>query len=347
MARPLRIEFAGALHHVFSRGNGENAVFLDDDDRRKFVDLLACAVVRFGWILHDWCLLSTHFHLSIETPECTLSRGMHWILTSYVGSFNKRHRKRGHVFGSRFKNVVVEKESYLVTLTRYIALNPVKGGMVTRPEDWAWSSYRARAGLEKAPEWLTLDGVFLQFDPEDEAKAREGYRRFVNEGLGDSSDPFDSLGGKLFLGTAAWIEKMQALIDAQERSEDAPRKQVHPGRPELEHVIEAVAAAFETTGEAIAAERGTLARRVVAYLAFEDGLVTQRKIARALGLTSAGGISGLASRCRRELKTNGRLREIVEDCRKRMRRRPPPFLFPKENPPITARRYHRSPAKSR
>jgi putative transposase len=329
-----------------SRGNDGIEIYRDDSDRLLFLELLAEEIERSHWILHDYSLMGNHYHLTIETPECTLSTGMQRFLGRYVQRFNRRHRRRGHLFEARFKNVLVEKESYFLELTRYLALNPVRAGMVARPEDWQWSSYRARAGLEKAPPWLTLEPVQSQFGP-DLATQRKEYRKFVDDGIDHPRDLFGEVVAQMYLGTSAWIAGVQKILDEEERSEEHPRAQVHPGRPELGDVVEAVAKTFDTTPDAIAESRGALERRVVAYIAFEDGLVPLRSIARRFGVTSAGGISNLVSRCRREMRLDGELREIVETCRERMRRRPPPFGFPRLNPPVTARRYHRSASRSR
>jgi REP element-mobilizing transposase RayT len=343
MARPLRIEYPGAIHHVMSRGNDGIPIFRDDTDNLRFLDFLAEAIRRFGWVLHDWTEMTNHYHLVIETPECNLSDGMHWLLGRYAQWFNRRHRRRGHLFQERFKNILVERETYLLILSRYLALNPVKAGIVDRPEEYRWSSYRARAGYETAPDWLSAGTIEAMFDA-DPAKAREEYRRFVDEAMSDARNPLEEAIGQMYLGAAEWVERMQKLLDEGEQSEEMLRAQVHPGRPALEDVVTAVAQTFDTTGEKIVVGRGTLERRFVAYLAFEDGLVQLREIARRLGVTSAGGISGQVGRFRRELECNEDLRGLLESCRSRMRRRPPPFRFPRQNPPVTARRYHRAPS---
>jgi putative transposase len=132
MARQPRVEYAGALHHVKSRGNDGIPIFRDDEDRMLFLDLLAQEIVRSCWVLHESCLMTTHVHLEIEMPECPLSTGMHRLLARYAQRFNKRHGRRGHLFQEWFKNVLVE-ESYGLELSRYIALNPVKAGIVAPP----------------------------------------------------------------------------------------------------------------------------------------------------------------------------------------------------------------------
>jgi hypothetical protein len=161
--------------------------------------------------------------------------------------------------------------------------------------------------------------------------------------MSDPRDLEEEVVAQMYLGAADWIEQMQKLVDGQERSEEIRRAQVHPGRPELEDVVTAVARTFDTTSEAIVRGRGTLERRMVAYIAFEDGLIRLRRIACRLGVTSAGGISNLVSRCRRELEGDTDLRELLESCRSGMRRRPPPFLLPRKNAIVTARRFHRAP----
>ncbi len=346
MARQPRIDFPGAFHHVMSHGNDDIDIFRDDIDRRFFFELLAEEIARSKWILHDYQLMKNHYHLTIESPEGTLSTGLQRLLGRYAQRFNKRHRRRGHLFGARFKNVLVEKETYFLELSRYLALNPVEARFVARPEDWPWSSYRARAGFEEAPPWLTLEPVLSRFG-QNLTTQQKNYRKFVKAGIGNPRDLLSETVGQMYLGSADWIEKVQKVLDEEERSEEHPRAQVHPGRPELGDVFEAVARTFDTTPETIAEGRGTDERRLVAYIAFEDGLIPLRRIAKGLGVTSAGGISNLVARCRRELANDPHVRELVEACRSGMRRRPPPFGFPRLNPSVTARRYHRAASQTR
>jgi putative transposase len=345
MGRQPRVEYAGALHHVMSRGNDGIPTFRDDEDRELFLDLLAEEISRSRWILHEYCLMTNHFHLAIETPECTLSTGMHRLLGRYAQRFNRKHGRRGHLFQERFKNILVESESYGLVLSPYIVLNPVKAGMVALPEEWKWSSYQARAGMIHCPEWLTIDPLLSQFGA-DRASQQAAWRTFVLERINCTDDLLERAVAQKYLGTAAWIDRIQTLLDEHEQCEDLPRTQVHPGRPDLDDVLSAVATTFDTTPEAITQSHGTLERRLVAWFAFEEGLVPLRRIAKRLGLTSAGGISKLVQRCREELKRDEDIGSLAYACRGRMRRKPPPFLFPPEVPP-TARRYHRAAARSR
>lgn len=346
MARQPRVEFEGAFHHVMSRGNDGIDIFRDDQDREKFMVLLVEEIERSRWQLHDYSLLSNHYHLAIGTPECTLSTGMHRFLGRYVQYFNRRHRRRGHLFQERFKNVLVHEDTYGIVLSRYIALNAVKAGICARPEEWKWSSYAARAGFADAPGWLTTAPLASQFSG-DRASQQRAYREFVLAEASLADDPIESPIAGLFVGTSEWIDRIQKIIDREERGEAHPREQVYPGRPDLDGVWTAVAQTFDTTREEIAASHGTLERSLVAYLAFEEGLIHLRTIASTLRLRSAGHVSNLVRRCRDDLAQDDSLRDLVGACRGRMRRGPPPFLPARYAPTAGARTYHRAPPRSR
>jgi putative transposase len=157
MSRPLRIEFAGGLYHVTSRGDGREAIFLGGEDRRLFLGVLSEVVPDFNWAVHAYCLMDNHYHLLIETPDGNLSKGMRQLNGVYTQRFNRQHGRVGHVFQGRYKAIIVQKESYLLELARYVVLNPVRARMVRSPAEWPWSSYRATAGLCDAPFWLATD----------------------------------------------------------------------------------------------------------------------------------------------------------------------------------------------
>ena len=131
-----------------SRGNNRGDVFLADDDRLVFLALLAESVRRYRWIIHEFVLMTNHYHLVLEMPEMTLSRGMKWLNQKYAQWFNRRHDRVGHLFQGRFKSILVQKETHLLELLRYVALNPVRAKMVARPEEYRWSSYRAKAATK-------------------------------------------------------------------------------------------------------------------------------------------------------------------------------------------------------
>ena len=185
MARPLRLEFPGAVYHVTARGNERRPIFRDDEDRRLFLSTLGRTVARWRWVVHAYCLMSNHYHLLMETPDANLSRGMRQLNGEYTQAFNRRHGHVGHLFQGRFKALLVEKESHLLEVSRYVVLNPVKArGMgIAAAGEWPWSSYRATAGDNASPAWLTVSWVLSRFGKEAR-EARKGFRHFVKEGLG-------------------------------------------------------------------------------------------------------------------------------------------------------------------
>ncbi len=149
MARPLRLEFPGAVYHVTSRGNARQAIFLDKDDRESFLGVLASVVARFNWLCHAYCLMETHCHVMVETLEGNLSWGMRQLNGVYTQVFNRRHTRVGHLFQGRYKAILVEKEAHLLELCRYVVLNPVRAGLGRRRSllFWKWIGFFRSLGV--------------------------------------------------------------------------------------------------------------------------------------------------------------------------------------------------------
>jgi REP element-mobilizing transposase RayT len=299
MARPLRIEFPDALYHVTCRGNEQRAIFRSDRDRKAFLGFLAEAVRRFGWSVTAWVLMTNHFHLVIQTPQPNLSKGMHWFNSAYVGWFNRVHKRSGHLYQGRFKAFLIEKETYFAQVLRYVVLNPVRAHMVERPENYKWSSYRATAGLDAAPDWLDLTSVLPLFHRERES-AQADYREFVCAKIDGEDCLWDKLTNRIFLGTETWTKEMRKIVEAKPRSTDHPRAQRAVGRPKMHAIVDAVAKAAGTSAVSIRDTRGSVLRRLTAWIAWHEGLITLRSIAAGLRLRSEGHISNLIRRCDRE-----------------------------------------------
>ena len=303
MARALRTDFSGAVHHVTSRGNERRPIFVDDHDREMFLRFLGRAVARFGWSLAAYVLMTNHFHLLVQTPEPNLSRGMQWLNTAYVVWFNRRHQRSGHLYGGRFKAFLIEKESYFTAVLRYVVLNPVRANMVARPEDYRWSSYRATAGLESAPEWLDTIAALTPFAP-DTALAQSFYRDFVEQRVGSRERLWDKVVNGVYLGTETWRRKMRKFVESKPRSTDHPKAHRAVGRPKMNRVIAAVAKSTGETTKSIRTMRGSALRRLAAWIGWNEGLLTLRSIAASLRLRSEGYISGMIRRCEREFAFN-------------------------------------------
>lgn len=181
MPRKPRIEFPGAFYHVIARGNNRQTVFEDKKDFEEFLQSLAGARERFPYTLYAYVLMTNHFHLLIETQQFPLSRIMGSVLTRYSRSFNRRHKRIGHLFAARYKAILCQKDAYLLELVRYIHLNPVRAHMVKSPADWPWSSHRTYLGRAPNP-FLNTQEVLTRFSRMD-SRARAAYAGFVREGL--------------------------------------------------------------------------------------------------------------------------------------------------------------------
>ncbi len=217
MSRPIRIEFPNTLYHVTSRGDRREDIFEDDEDRRAFLHTLGRVVDQFNWLCFAWCLMDNHYHLLIQTPDGNLSKGMRQLNGVYTQLSNRRHHRVGHLFQGRFKAILVDSDAYLLELARYVVLNPVRAGMVKRPENWAWSSYRASLGLAPADGFLAVDALLGQF-ARRRTTAQARYAKFVAEGMGVPS-PWLQLKGQVFLGDAPFVDRMQKRAGKQQRQD--------------------------------------------------------------------------------------------------------------------------------
>ncbi|MDF0665015.1 MAG: transposase [Nitrospira sp.] len=235
MARPLRIEFPGALYHMTARGNARQDIFLDDEDRQRFLVVLAHVVSRFQLRLHAYCLMDNHFHLLVETPDANLSKAMRHLNGVYTQAFNRRHGRVGHVLQGRFKAIVVERDSYLLQLCRYVVLNPVRAKTTRKPDTYPWSSYRATAGLVSVPPFLTVDWALSQFGHQ-RAAAQRKYRMFVAEGIAYSS-PWEHVQGQVLLGSERFVERLMLGLRDKRPVKEIPRRQRFVGRPTLSQLF--------------------------------------------------------------------------------------------------------------
>ena len=234
MARPLRLELAGGLYHVTLRGDRREAIFLDDADRLVWLEVFAQTCKRFNWVCHAWCLMDNHYHIVVETIEGNLAQGMRHLNGVYTQTFNRTHKRVGHVFQGRYKAIIVEKDGYLLELARYVVLNPLRAGMVKDIADWHWSSYAAMLGIQATPEWLQTDWILGQFSPQ-RRRAINRYMDFVRAGVGLPS-VWEQLSGQVFLGSDRFLKRMQAMSDKVAIGE-IPRAQRRPVAKPLDYYL--------------------------------------------------------------------------------------------------------------
>ena len=219
MSRQLRIEYSGAFYHITSRGNEKNNIFSSDSDKAKLLDYFENAYKRFGIIIHAFCLMTNHFHLIMETLKPNLSRCMQYINSSDATWYNRKHRRGGHLFQGRYKAILIEEEPYLIRLSRYIHLNPVRAKMVRSPEEYFWSSYSYVIGAKNPPEFLDIDSTLSYFNGR-----RKEYREYVEEGIaGRIKNPLlDTVAG-MMLGSGNFVNEIKKkYLDDGKKSRDLP-----------------------------------------------------------------------------------------------------------------------------
>ena len=283
MARPLRIEYPGAVYHVTSRGDRREDIYADDADRRQWLDIFGDVCTRYQWRCYAYCLMGNHYHIVIETPQANLSQGMRQLNGLYTQKHNFGHGKVGHVFQGRFKAILVQREAYLLELARYVVLNSVRAGLCASAADWPWSSYRFMLGQTTAPAWLATDALIKQFGSTP-ARARAAYTQHVHAGT-DQPSPWAQLQGQTFLGDAAFAQ------DAQQRLRLA-----NP-LPGTANSGDTATAAHAVSAEIPRAQRLALnpaapleyfvalpERNTAIAQAFASGAYTQQQIAQSFGL---------------------------------------------------------------
>lgn len=236
MSRALRIEFPGAYYHITSRGNTRSDIYFDDTGRRYFLSLLQQICERYRWICHAYCLMDNHYHLLIETADSNLSKGMRQLNGVYTQWINRTYKRVGHLFQGRYKAIIVDSNEYLLELSRYIVLNPVRARMCHEASEWPWSSYRSTAGLCKAHECLVVDSILAAFD-EHKSQAQEKYRLFVSEGSNQPS-PWEKLTNQIYLGSDAFIDEVQCKLDPDQSLIDIPKIQQRQAKKSLSYYQE-------------------------------------------------------------------------------------------------------------
>ncbi|KKU33979.1 MAG: hypothetical protein UX57_C0009G0031 [Candidatus Uhrbacteria bacterium GW2011_GWE2_46_68] len=280
MSRPIRVEYSNALYHVITRGNAFQDIYLDDKDRKKFLDWLRKAVETYHLICHAYCLMDNHYHLLIETPDANLSKAMRDLNGNYTQWFNARHRRIGHLFQGRYKAFVIEKESYLLGVSRYIILNPVRAKLVSHPRFWKWSSYRATVGSVCCPDWLSINWMLSLFS-KSKNKAQKEYHRFISEGT-CVEDPYRDLTHRFILGTPQFVHWIWKKTKSSEHIKEHSREERIVGKPNLQELFEDISTKNERN-EAIVFARflcGYSASEIARFLHLDRSVVS--KISRGV-----------------------------------------------------------------
>ena len=273
MARPLRIEYPGAVYHVMSRGDGCRPIVRTNKDREAFLVILEEATKRFNILIHGFCLMTNHYHLLVETPDGNLADVMHYINGVYTTRYNARNKTVGHVYQGRYKAILVERDEYLLCLCRYIVLNPVRAGIVEHPAEYEWSSYCSTAGLTgKHERFLSTDWILAQF-ADKKRLAQKRYQEFVITPDAGSDKPFDNIHGGCVLGSDAFIDKLSLVFWEADEIQELARSHRYADRPPLSALLPAGLSISD--------------RNLKAHSAIYDFGYRQQEVASHLGLHRA------------------------------------------------------------
>jgi len=327
MARALRIEYEGALYHITARGNRRDRIFAGDQDRQDFIDLLTVSLARYAVELHAYVLLTNHFHLIARTSRANLARWMHWLLVAYTVRFNRRHSAVGHLFQGRYKSLLVEPGSYLLELSRYLHLNPVRGSRLgagtpqerrERLRAYSWSSYRGYAGVARQASFVTEDLVFGEFQARTGQATRVQYRRFVEEGLlREIENPAEAAQWQAVLGSEEFLhtikDRMQARREGR-REVKALRKATAGPSPGA--VVAVVAKKYGVPAVRLLQGRayGLRARSVAMWAVWQLCGLTLREIGELFGGMDYAAVAQRIRRLELDRQRRKELHDVLIQC---------------------------------
>lgn len=310
MARPLRIEYDGAFYHVTARGNERKRIFFSQADYKKFKDYLSEAQNQYGYLLHCYMLMTNHYHLIIETPEGNLSKVMHYINGSYTNYVNRRRGRSGHLFQGRYKAILIDKDNYLLELSRYVHLNPVRAKMVARPEDYPHSSYRLY--IFKQDDGLIHRDLILSMISKDRRHAFQRYRDFVESGIDESlEDPLKKIYGGAILGGKTFIRDVldRVKIGVIEKQETSHRRDLQTAYA-VDRVIDAVAAHFKISLDDVK-ENTSEYRNIAIHLLKKWTSISNSQIGELFGGLSYSAVSKTNQRFSGKLETDRKLKKKI------------------------------------
>lgn len=313
MARPLRIEYEGAFYHVTARGNERKRIYDSTPDYEKFRSYLKRAQEKYGYVLHCYVLMTNHYHLLIETPQANLGRVMHYINGSYANYFNIKKRRSGHFFQGRYKGILIDKDSYLLELSRYLHLNPVRAKMVKRPQDYPYSSYGSYIGQEK--EDIVYRDLILGMMGKDQRRAKGRYKDFVNRGIGSKlANPLKGVYGGMILGGKRFIKEMLRRLDEGSLAKkEFSYKRSFVSSVFAEDIQEFLSSSLEQSWEEIVKGKNKGHRNLAIYLFKQHTGLTNKQMGSICGEMSYSAVSKAYHRFKENLEQDTVLKKEVEE----------------------------------
>jgi len=312
MARPLRIEYKGAFYHVTARGNERRDIFQTKRDYEQFKYYIMGAQDKYDFLLHGYVLMTNHYHFIIETSKANLNKIMHYINGSYTTYFNRNQGRDGHLFQGRYKAILVDVDRYLLELSRYLHLNPVRGGLVKRPEEYGYSSYRSYITREKE-EIVHRDRIWGMISGDGRNGAQK-YRRFVEEALGkDLESPLKRVYGGVILGREKFIRDVLRKMEGKDvqRRDISYRRQLGVTKG-VEEIINVICSYFNVTRDVIIEDKRVF-RNIAIYFVKKNTGLTNKEIGSFFGGISYSAITRVYQRFGEKMLKDRDLRKQIEE----------------------------------
>ncbi|HEX9667204.1 MAG TPA: transposase [Thermodesulfobacteriota bacterium] len=312
MARPLRIQYPGAWYHVMNRGASRQRIFVDENDRKDFLNLLGETSDMFTMQIHAYRLLDNHYHLLIYTPQGNISRSMRHLNGIYTQRFNRKHGTDGSIFRGRFKAILIDADSYLLEVMRYIHLNPDRANIVEVPEQYLWSSHNAYLEKRASLSWLVRDEVLGRFG-ERLNQSIKRYREFIRAGIPSDIEEFYTMGKReVILGAERFKDWVRTkLISSDKEDYEIPEAKDLHSSISGDHVIDIIMRRYKVSREALeGVHRGQWnePRDVAIYLCRKECGLTLKGIATELGITAYTTISMAYRRVERRISKDDSFR---------------------------------------
>ncbi len=312
MARPLRIEYEGAVYHVTARGNERGKIFFSKRDYQKFKEYITAAKEKYGLILHSYVLMTNHYHLIIETPATNLSKIMHYINSSYTTYTNIKRKRKGHLFQGRYKAILVDKDNYLLELSRYIHLNPVRAKMAQKPGDYPYSSYKSYV-TELAENIVSRDTI-LEMLTTRTKEAAEHYRNFVESALEEEiASPLQKVYGGMILGDEGFIRDTLARLESERvETPEVSHSKALRSPLGMEEVISSCCEYFGVAKDEIMRDKRNEARKVCIYLIKKHTCATNREIAELFGTLSYSAVAKISQNISKQMGVDTELKGRIK-----------------------------------
>jgi putative transposase len=318
VARPLRIQYPGAFYHITARGNEQKKIFLTKSDYAKFKGYLKEAQTKYGFLLHGYVLMGNHYHLLLETPTANLSKLMHYLNSSYTTYFNLKRKRSGHLFQGRFKAILVEAENYLLELSRYLHLNPVRAGIVKLPEQYPYSSYPAYVFSDRQD--IVTRNLIWGMMGKDTRRAPKLYRGFIESGLRqDIPDPLGEVYGGIILGKKNFIKDALSQVEAKnlnDREISYRRLISHP--TDLDDILSVISSHNGLQTKNLTSSHDI--RNIVIYFAKKYTSLTNMEIGQRFGNLSYSAVSKICSSLAVRLGSDPGLRKQIHGIEARLSR---------------------------